>query len=50
MEPSLPAPLAQCAFLGHKELATHGASHWDANEPGFIRPIVRATAGPAQIC
>lgn len=37
MEPSLPAPLTQCAFLGHKELATHGASHWYANEAGFYQ-------------
>lgn len=37
-------------FLGHWELATHGACYWYVNEAGFIRPIVRATAGPAQIC
>lgn len=40
----------ESVFLGHSELATHGACYWYVNEAGFIRPIVRATAGPAQIC
>lgn len=31
-------------------LATHGAAYSDANDTLFIRCIVRATAGLAQIC
>lgn len=49
MDHSLPSS-PQHMFLGCLELATHGSSYWYANEAGFIRPIVRATAGLAQIC